>query len=178
MRNTRNKRRLAEIQDNFDGESSQSSNRERNQGNINEEYISQVSQEIEGRISKKLSQEFSKRESRILGALAKLDHFLTNPADGNGESTPKQKSTSVRGISGTQSSNMPEREGCVLNGLDARYHIPDPSLIRNFENQLNAFKFVYWSVKDQYNASAPALKQHWFSADQWKKCTDQALKQH
>ena len=126
MRNTRNKRRLAEIQDNFDGESSQSSNRERTQGNINEEYISQVSQEIEGRIAKKLSQEFSKRESRILGALAKLDHFLTNPADGNGESTPKQKSTSVRGISGTQSSNMPEREGCVLNGLDTRYHIPDP----------------------------------------------------
>ena len=53
MRNTRNKRRLAEIQDNFDGESSQSSSRERNQGNINEEYISQVSQEIEGRIAKK-----------------------------------------------------------------------------------------------------------------------------
>ena len=126
MRNTRNKRRLAEIQDNFDGESSQSSNRERTQGNINEEYISQVSQEIEGRKSKKLSQEFSKRESRILGALAKLDHFLTNPADGNGESTPKQKSISVRGISGTQSTNMPEREGCVLNGLDTRYHIPDP----------------------------------------------------
>ena len=84
MRNTRNKRRLAEIQDNFDGESSQSSNRERTHGNINEEYISQVSQEIEGRIAKKLSQEFSKRENRILGALAKLDHFLTNPADGNG----------------------------------------------------------------------------------------------
>ena len=51
MRNTRTKRRLAEIQDNFDGESSQSSNRERTQGNIKEEYISQVSQEIEGRIA-------------------------------------------------------------------------------------------------------------------------------
>ena len=91
MRNTRNKRRLAEIQDNFDGENSQSSSRERSHGDVNEEYISQVSQEIEGRIAKKLSQEFSKRESRILGALAKLDHFLTNPADGNGASTPKAK---------------------------------------------------------------------------------------
>ena len=76
MRNTRNKRRLAEIQDNFDGESSQSSNRERTQGNINEEYISQVSQEIEGRIAKKLSQEFSKRESRILGASSKVGPFF------------------------------------------------------------------------------------------------------
>ena len=45
---------------------------------INEEYITQVSEEIEGRISKKLSQEFSGTESRILGALTKLDEFLSN----------------------------------------------------------------------------------------------------
>ena len=45
---------------------------------INEEYITQVSEEIEGRISKKLSQEFSRTESRILGALTKLDEFLSN----------------------------------------------------------------------------------------------------
>ena len=31
---------------------------------------------LKGKSLKKLSQEFSKRESRILGALAKLDHFL------------------------------------------------------------------------------------------------------
>ena len=45
---------------------------------INEEYITQVSEEIEGRFSKKLSQEFSRTESRILGALSKLDEFLLN----------------------------------------------------------------------------------------------------
>ena len=45
---------------------------------INEEYITQVSEEIEGRVSKKLSQEFSRTESRILGALIKLDEFLSN----------------------------------------------------------------------------------------------------
>ena len=43
------------------------------------EYISQVSEEIEGRVTKKLSQEFSRTESRILGALSKLDEFLLNP---------------------------------------------------------------------------------------------------
>ena len=37
---------------------------------INEEYITQVSEEIEGRVSKKLSQEFNATESRILGALS------------------------------------------------------------------------------------------------------------
>ena len=45
---------------------------------INEDYITQVSEEIEGRITKKLSQEFSRTESRILGTLSKLDEFLLN----------------------------------------------------------------------------------------------------
>ena len=42
---------------------------------INEEYITQLSEEIEGRVTKKLSQEYSRTESRILGALSKLDEF-------------------------------------------------------------------------------------------------------
>ena len=44
-----------------------------------QEYISQVSEEIERRVTKKLSKEFSWTESRILGALSKLDEFLLNP---------------------------------------------------------------------------------------------------
>ena len=46
---------------------------------INEEFITQVSEEIEGRVTKKLSQEFSRTESRILDALSTLDEFLLNP---------------------------------------------------------------------------------------------------
>ena len=45
---------------------------------INEEYITQLSEEIEGRVSKKLSQELGRTESRILAALSKLDEFLLN----------------------------------------------------------------------------------------------------
>ena len=45
---------------------------------INEEYITQVSEEIEGRITKNLSQEFNRIESRISDALSKLDEFLSN----------------------------------------------------------------------------------------------------
>ena len=41
-----------------------------------EDYITQVSEEIEGRITKKLSQEFSRTKKRIL---AHLDDFLLNP---------------------------------------------------------------------------------------------------
>ena len=44
-----------------------------------QDYISQVSEEIEGRLPKKLSKEISRTESRILGALSKLDEFLLNP---------------------------------------------------------------------------------------------------
>ena len=46
---------------------------------INEEYITQASEEIEGRVTKRLSQDFSRTESRISGALSKLDEFLLNP---------------------------------------------------------------------------------------------------
>ena len=46
---------------------------------ISEEYIAQVSEEIQRRVTKKLSPEFSRTESRILGALSMLDKFLWNP---------------------------------------------------------------------------------------------------
>ena len=48
---------------------------------ITEEYIAEVSEEIEGRATKKLSEDFNRTEteSRILGALSKLDEFLLNP---------------------------------------------------------------------------------------------------
>ena len=46
---------------------------------LTQDYISQVSEEIEGRVTKKLAKEFNKTESRILGALSKLDDFLINP---------------------------------------------------------------------------------------------------
>ena len=44
-----------------------------------QEYIYQVSEEIEGRVTKKLSKEFSRTVSRILGALSKLEKFLLSP---------------------------------------------------------------------------------------------------
>ena len=43
-----------------------------------EDYITQVSEEIVGRVTKKLSNEFSRTENRNLGALAQLDDFLMN----------------------------------------------------------------------------------------------------
>ena len=44
-----------------------------------QEYISQVSEEIEGKLTKNSQKEFCRTESRILGPLSKLDEFLLNP---------------------------------------------------------------------------------------------------
>ena len=46
---------------------------------LTQDYISQVSEEIEGRVNKNFSKEFNRTESRILGALSKFDEFLLNP---------------------------------------------------------------------------------------------------
>ena len=43
-----------------------------------EDHITQVSEQIEGRIKKNLSQEFSRTENGILNALARLEKFLMN----------------------------------------------------------------------------------------------------
>ena len=79
MATLRNKRKLAAVS----REAPEGSRSSRGQTvldpELTQDYISQVSEEIEGRVTKKLSKEFSKTESRILGALSKLDEFLLNP---------------------------------------------------------------------------------------------------
>ena len=44
-----------------------------------EDYITQVSEQIEGRVTKKLSQKFSRTNNRTQGALARFEDFLMNP---------------------------------------------------------------------------------------------------
>ena len=53
----------------------QNSNVARSQG----DYITQISDEIEGRVTKKLSQDFSRTENRKLDALSRLNDFFMNP---------------------------------------------------------------------------------------------------
>ena len=79
MATLRNKRKLAAVTRETQEESLRNGqSRNTSVPRINEEYITQVSEEVEGRVSKKLSQEFSRTDSRILGALSKLDEFLSN----------------------------------------------------------------------------------------------------
>ena len=79
MATLRNKRKLAAVS----REIPESTRSGRTQNildpELTQDYISQVSEDIEGRVTKKLSKEFNRTESRILGALSKLDEFLLNP---------------------------------------------------------------------------------------------------
>ena len=91
-----------------------------------EDYMTQVSEEIEGRVTKKLSQEFSRTESRILGALARLDDFLMNPLlQGHSGTTPETSRNMFSIDQGTneddsQSNPHPE-EGLLTSGREDRH---------------------------------------------------------
>ena len=77
---TRNKRKLAALnKENCEKHPRSNLAQNSNVSRSQEDYITQVSEEIEGRVTKKLSQEFSRTENLILGALARLDDFLMNP---------------------------------------------------------------------------------------------------
>ena len=77
---TRNKRKLAALKkENCEEHPRSNLAQNANVPRSQEDYITQVSEEIEGRVTKKMSQEFSRTENRILRALARLDDFLMNP---------------------------------------------------------------------------------------------------
>ena len=85
-----------------------------------EDYITQVSEEIEERVTKKLSKEFSRTENRILGALARLDGFLMNPLlQGHSGTIPEPSRNALSTRQGTiedESQNDPHPEAGLFHG--------------------------------------------------------------
>ena len=79
MANLRNNNKLAAISRKTPQNTRNTQSRNTIDPEMAQEYISQVSEEIEGRVTKKFSKEFSRTKSRILVALSKLDVFLLNP---------------------------------------------------------------------------------------------------
>ena len=79
MATLRNKRKLAAVTREIQDENPRNGqSRNTSVPRINEDYLTQLSEEIEGRITKKLSREFSRIESRISDTLSKLDEVLSN----------------------------------------------------------------------------------------------------
>ena len=118
---TRNKRKLAAL-NKEDCEEHPRSNLPQNSSapRSQEDYITQVSEEIEGRVTKRLSKEFSRTENRILGALARLDDFLMNPLLPSGSGTTPEPTRNASGINqGTNeddSQDDPHPEASLFHG--------------------------------------------------------------
>ena len=91
---------------------------------IPEDYITQVSEEIEGRITKKLSLEFNRIESRIWGALSKLDEFLSN----------QQIQTHSKTVPGTFRNTNVENQGTNEDDSQSDPH-PEGGLFRSQTTQ-------------------------------------------
>ena len=128
---TRNKRKLAALykencEEHPRGNVTQNSAAPRSQ----EDYITQVSEEIEGRVTKKLSQEFSSTENRILGALARLDDFLMNPLlQGHSGNTPETSGNASKTNQGTNEDNPqsdPHPEASIFSSQTIRNSGQEP----------------------------------------------------
>ena len=73
-----------------------------NSPRIQENYITEVSEEIEGRVTKKLSEEFNRTENHILGALSRLDSFLqSSQSRARSRTVPETSRNSSRENQGT-----------------------------------------------------------------------------
>ena len=125
MATLRNKRKLAAVTRETQEENPRNGqSRNTPVPRIPEEYITQVSEEIEGRITKKLSQEFNRIESRILGALSKLDEFLSN----------QQIQTHSKTVPGTFRNTNVENQGTNEDDSQSDPH-PEGGLFRSQTTQ-------------------------------------------
>ena len=117
MATLRNKRKLAAVSRETPDSSRGSRGRNVLDPELTQDYISQVSEEIEGRVTKKLSKVFNKMESRILGALSKLDEFLPNPQVRSCsvfQGTSRNANSESREFHGDRSSTDPYPEGVIF----------------------------------------------------------------
>ena len=125
---------------------------------INEEYITQVSEEIEGRITKKLSQEFNKIESRISDVLSKLDEFLSNQQiQTHSKTVPGTfRNTNVenQGTNEDNSQSDPHPEAGIFHGQTTQNsspkECPDRNIVyrsRKFNNSVQVNSIIELSMQ-------------------------------
>ena len=114
MATLKNKRKLTAVSRETPEDSRGSRGRNVLDPELTQDYISEVSEEMEGRVTKRLSKEFNRTESRILGALSKLDEFLLNPqvrtCSVAVQGTSRNTNSGNREIHGDHSSNDPYPE--------------------------------------------------------------------
>ena len=130
MATLRNKKKLAALnkescEEHPRSHLAQNSNDPRSQ----KDYITQVSDKIEGRVTNKLPQEFSRTENRILGALARLDDFLMNPPiqghSGTAPETSRNAFSTSQGTNEDDSKSDPHPEAGIFNNQTTQNSGPE-----------------------------------------------------
>ena len=131
----------------------QNSSAPRSQG----DYITQVSEEMEGKVTKRLSKEFSRTENRILGALARLDDFLMNPLQqGHSGATTELSRNALnisQGMNEDDSQNDPHPEAGLFHGQMTQNSGPEDG----HDNKENAELFFCWYWLEVGTASRKKL---------------------
>ena len=128
MATLRNKRKVAAVSRETRKNSIGSRGRNVFDPELTQDYISQVSEEIEGRVTKKLSKEFNKTESRILGAVSRLDEFLLNPQVRTCsvvQGASRNANSENRETHGDRSSNDPYPEGGYFPNHSEQLNSPE-----------------------------------------------------
>ena len=145
---TRNKKKLAALskencEEHPRSNLAQNSSAPRSQ----EDYITQVSEEIEGGVTKRLSKEFSRTENRTLGARARLDDFLMNSLlPGHSGTTPEPSRNALNTSQGTNeddSQNDPRPEAGLFHGQMTQSSGPE-------ERHDIYYSIVFHKVSPQY----------------------------
>ena len=164
---TRNKRKLAAL-NRENCEENPRSNMAQNSGapRSQEDYITQVSEEIEGRVTKRLSNEFSRTMNRILGALAQLDDFLMNPlVPGHSGTTPEPTRNASHNNPGTNedgSQNDPHPEAGPFHGQTTR------NVSLEEDHDIGGRNFFYSPYLENYGSNSGKVS--WFLCfDYWVK---------
>ena len=145
MATLRIKRKLAAVSRKTPESTSNSRSQNTLDPELAQDYISQVSEEIEGRVTEKLSKECSRTESRILGALSKLDELLPNPQ-------VRTCSVTVSGTSGNSDSEKRELTG------DRSLNDPCPEVVYSSHHSGH----VNSSEVEEYPHSNP-LSKNWLT---------------
>ena len=142
MATLRNKKKLAALnkencEEHPRSNLAQNSNGPRSQ----DDYITQVFEEIEGRVTKKLSKEFSRTEKRMLGALVRLDDFLMNPLiqghSGTAPETSRSAFSTSQGTNEDNSQSDPHPEAGIFHN----------QMTQNSGTEEGHDTFIPWNVR-------------------------------
>ena len=94
-----------------------------------ENYITEVSEEIEGRVTRKLYQKFCMTKNRILGALSRLDDFIMNPLfqghSGTAPDTSRNAYGTNQGTNEDDSLSDPHPEAGIFQSQTTRKFGPE-----------------------------------------------------